>query len=501
MRPFRATFVVPAVLLIACGGSEPATGADASVDTGTQGDAASPDALLTADADAGAGDAYVDAGPLYPPALWSRASDHIGYSVLLGESPPTGLTLTCLQTTVFPRTWVGEGEVGLDLGKGPQASRTTFRFRMGKDGKECSPLTDPHVLRMDALGIGRRLLDVQDAPAGIVLSKADFPNLIQLLNDTNPTFLSAGCTTVARAHAFSTTLRTTIAFDSCPTTGGGVYSSFPPNGAGIQDPAAHKGYTSPTSTPAIAIDAIEPSLTNSDDLFMVGRLTGPTFDFEINDPQLGDVTGSGFFLHAAKRNAPTFDFDWAMVIGGIPQTMPGTIEEPGTGARVRDGVVTLSFEGTLTIGNKTLTAPSNAPATAVLIFKKVSNKYSLAAAFAFGKGPIAKGKFNRPRVLRLSSNTYILADTVWDTLDVNGTVLTAKQAADVALVTFDESGTVLATRMYGGPGDDESYELTSTPSLTSVFWTGHSMSSIDFGNGPLTTTASDGEGWAVELVP
>lgn len=491
------------VLALGCGSSEPATGGDASIDTGST-DGAPFDDSTSSDADAGASETSVDGGPLYPPALWSRGVDHVGYSVLMSESAPTGLSLACLPTSVRPRTWVGEGSPGLDLGKGAQSSRTFFRLRMGKDGKACDALSDLHVLRVDTIANGRRLLDVQDVDDGVVLSKADFLTVVDFWRDINPSgSLSAGCPGVMRVHAFTTSVRTVVAIDSCAAGNSKVYgsTSIPPHGAGIQDPTASKAYLSPTSSPAIAIDAIEPSLVVYDDLLVVGRLTGPTFDFEINDPNLGDVTGSGFFLHHVKRNTPTYNFDWAMVIGGTPLSMPGGVEEPGTGARVNNGVVTLSFEGTLTIGNKTLTAPSNAPATAVLIFKNLSNKYSLAAAFAFAKGPSAKGKANRPRVIRTAPNNYVLADTVWDTLDVNGTVLTAKQGADVALVTFDESGAVLSTRLYGGPGDDESYELTATANIASVFWTGHSTTSIDFGNGPLTTSAVDGEGWAVELIP
>ncbi|CAN5180846.1 hypothetical protein BH09MYX1_BH09MYX1_43570 [soil metagenome] len=244
----------------------------------------------------------------------------------------------------------------------------------------------------------------------------------------------------------------------------------------------------------MAVDEIRATFPQA--TVLVGRLGGPTFDFLTPNPPDGQVAGSGFFMVTVGESGDQFSTSSVRFFGGTPQEAVGTKDHAGAGARFENGIFTAVFEGTMTIEGKVLTSPSNAPAIAVAIFNYTNGAFALSSAFAFPKGAGSKGKLSRPRVVRVADK-YVLADTVWDSIDVGGTIVQAKQGADVALVGFDGTGKGLWSRVYGGAGDDESYELTNDQVF--LYWTGHSASSIDFGNGALKTSAVDGEAWATEI--
>ena len=84
---------------------------------------------------------------------------------------------------------------------------------------------------------------------------------------------------------------------------------------------------------------------------------------------------------------------------------------------------------------------------------------------------------------------------------VGGVKLQAQQGADVYVARFDATGKGLWGRVYGGAGDDEAFlVLNKSGTVDDVtVLSGHSMQSIDFGNGPLTTSAVEGEAWVTRL--
>lgn len=495
-----------ATLLLACGSEPtPATGPDGGADSSL------PDAIADAAPDIGAeGDSQpgTDAGFPYPPAIWSRALDHGGYSKLFGEAILNAIgstKLPCLTTGEGP-TWGGEAAVGFDIGTGARASAGIFRERLAKDGKPCGSLSEPEVLTIADHVPSTRLLDVNPIPLGVAFTRASNDQADAYLIRTGVVSggvqLSLKGTGVKpRAHfVYGQNVVAGVADSTTgPATTFGPMSAVPPGSMAFVEASGAKRALGGLP-PVIAVDVLSGGSGQGLPYYFVGRLAGPSFDFITPNPPDGQINGSGFFMASMTVDNGGFVLtDWVKLFGGVPQEAVGTTDHPGAGARYANGIFTAVFEGTMTIGGKTLTAPSNAPAIAVAFLTLGSSGPVATAAFAFPKGPASKGKLSRPRVVKLDADKYVLADTVWDTIDVGGTIVSAKNGADVSLVGFNGLGQVQWSRVYGGAGDDESYEIT-TPVLSNVIlWTGHSSASIDFGNGPLTTTAVDGEAWATRI--
>lgn len=470
---------------------------DASVlDSGEAGGDAS---VADADTDGGSGDSST---PPYPPAAFSTRLEHVGYSELYVRNAPA---IPC-----FSATWVGELAPGANLGTGPRTKTAAFGYRLdSKTGLPCGSAFNTDVLTITDLATTERVLDIA-APL------ADFRVAISGKDATwaANVFLggaignSNGVGGWAREHieeigpnkffvaTDSAKVNTLVNFGaSAGTVSPGTLSFVEQQSGWI------RSLPGPGAAPAVAIDKIV-SVSSSGDWIVVGRLAGPTFDFLAPNPPDGQAAGSGYFMAKFKDNGQLVT-QWVKVFGGAPQEAIGAVDRPGTGARASaetssEVIFTSVFEGTMSFEGTTLTAPSNAPAIAVAIYSDNSGALTFKNAFAFPKGPASKGKLSRPRVRRLAFDKYLLVDTVWDSIDVGGVKALAKQGADVAMVGFDGKGVGQWARVYGGPGDDESYEATVS-SGTAVFWTGHSASSIEFGNGPLTTTAVDGEAWATRI--
>lgn len=320
------------------------------------------------------------------------------------------------------------------------------------------------------------------------------------------------CPSGARIHAGRNQLTTGAAVNayyagdstvdnSACTFGVPASLSIPKGGFAFNSPTISRSFPSPDSSVSIAIDAVFDHLSAG--VFVVGRLAGPTFNFKkLSDPDAGVVTGSGFFMARFEKSA--LDVQSVTVFGGTPIEPVSLRDADHRHASISvdslsgPRVLVAPFENSIDFGTGPLSAPSNGHAIGLA---RLNSTFGVIGAVAFPKGPASKGKLSRPAVTRVSSSSsvFIIADTFWDTVDVGGIQLTAKQGADVFVAAYDfASGKGLWGRVYGGPGDDFVYSISGSGSGDFVL-AGHSETSIDLGNGPLVAPTSAGETWIARL--
>jgi len=253
-------------------------------------------------------------------------------------------------------------------------------------------------------------------------------------------------------------------------------------------------------TPTVAIDAV---LRVTDGItsfvYMAGRSNG-AFNFEGKN-----IAGPGLFL--VKYNLDTFVPEWAKLYGGTPlqDISAGVNDVVGVGARLswdaakKEVVLTLPFKGTVDLGTGPLNAPANSHAVAFARIDPTTG--SAKAAAAYGKGPLSDGKPTRARVV-LAAGHYVLVDTVWDTVTLGSTTVSATTpgVGDVYLATLDASGGLLQTKMVVAAGEDQANDAVGAGDGSGdVILSGHSASSIDLGTGPLSTNTIEGEVWIARL--
>ncbi len=468
------------MLLLGCGQSQDAT------DGGT--DAATPDASTTdggSDADGSTlTDGSVDSGPQYPPALWSLAVDHVSYADGVWAGDTIGVAF--------------EGATGMTLKKTTliQPSAVTAVF---DDGDAGVSVTSPYQFDKNVIEVG----PVQDGHGWqqATLTKQGTQNPMQIVDPTTSGFYPIFTDTVnpiPRVH--QDPVSQVMAFDGLPS---GTYSGLQPNGLLINKRGFGNRVFPGGSSNTIAIDAVRGDASSR---YCLGGRLGGSFDL---GSDAGAVTGNGFFV--ADFVPALTAIQWINVFGGTPLYAVGTAAPEGTGIRlgysVQDGSIlfTFPFTGTVDFGSgKTFTAPTGGQASALGM---INASGTVTFATAFNKGSGSSGKPTRPSAYVLRDNLdnpsgYRFFDTVWDTIDLAGTTVSAGAGADVVIADFDLSGKLTAYRVYGGPGDDEAYRIsTNAPMTNDYVILGHSTQSIDFGNGALTTSSAEGEVWLARVSP
>jgi outer membrane protein assembly factor BamB len=481
-----------AVLVLVLGdcGTTPSTG-DAAPDVVN--DLLVSDVIVPLDA-SDAGDATpVDAGFPYPPATWSMRYEHVGYGDIASSAQPL-----CL---------AAEGAIGADFGNGALASASAVGVALDADaGLAWSPKSTS-VLAFTGGSI------TGDMSYGSI-------NLDEELNLRTPTGLKS--VSVCGQNSFITTPTTyagpparyhhaTMPGDvraadglSTSSMNSPVYAGvagelvlFPGHllvGTGTGSSSNGADLSGDASTYPAAVD----SVGFASELVFAGRMSGP-FAFAFGATP---TPGTGYFVVAL--DATTVAVKWAKVIGGTPIQDTSLGQSAAEGASIRlfastsDLLFTVPFAGTLDLDGTMLTAPTGAQATAIFALNTTTG--SVVWSKMYAKGPASSGKPSRPSAITVSGGTYELFDTVWDTMAFGGTTITATSGADVVIADLDATGNLLSYRLYGGPGDDEAYRIRSAPGGGYTIL-GHSMQSIDFGNGPLTTAAAEGELWLARVAP
>ena len=472
-------------MVVACGQSQQTGdgGVDATVDQLTV-DAASDSALDAADG--GTSDTSLDAGPKYPPALWSVAIEHVSFADGAWSGDTVGVAF--------------QGSAGLKVAgttlSGPGAVTGVFHDGDASISPEAVWPYDKNVIEVSAVqdghGFQQATLTKQGSSSPMQLEDLNLsPGFYQIWSDNaNP---------VPRLH--QDTISQVMAFDGLPS---GSYTTLQPGGLLIVKRGfGTRTFPGATSTPTLAVDSVRGDTSSR--YCLGGRLSG-SFDL---GSDAGPVNGNGFFI--ADFVPALTALQWIKVFGGTPLYAVGSAAPEGTGIRlwynVEDGsvVFTFPFTGSVDFGNnQTFTAPSGGQATAMGV---IDASGAVTLVKVFGKGTGSAGKPSRPSAYPLWDSQdktigYRLFDTVWDTIDLGGTTATSTAGADVVIADFDSSGKLTSYRVYGGPGDDEAYRITSElPSLNDYVIIGHSMQSIDFGNGSLSTSAAEGEAWVARISP
>ena len=445
-----------------------------------------------------------DTGTGNPPATWSFKLEHVGYADMdpfVAAVPDAGQGV-CV---------AAEGAPGANVGTGPLTAAGTFvaAFSIGDAG----PLfgLPKSVSMYNGLRITGQLSRVTDTTATYLHEEV---NLI----GANYFESAAGCavllplpTQYGGAQRYHHTIDPvdvravdglTSGIGGAPVFKGmaGPLGTTPGHvalGSGGQGNGTATILAGDAGPYPLAIDAVASIPDNNPQLVFAGRMAGP-FAFDVNAPE---TPGTGYVVWSL--DATTLAVKWVRVLGGTPlqdvSLGPTTAEAtsfravPGPGT---DAAFTLPFEGTLNLGTKTLTAPAGAQATAVISFDGTG---AVNLAWMFPKGPASSGKLSRPSAVRMTVNSYVLLDTVWDTMQIGVTTVTATAGSDVVLAEFDASGNLTSYRLYGGPGDDEAYRVTGALVPNDYLILGHSTQSIDFGNGALTTSAVEGEIWVARV--
>jgi len=484
----------------ACGGDQTAVddgGVDAPTDTtsgdGNVVDAATQDAIADSPTDAAAD------GPSYPPAVWSLALSHATYADGDWAGAKVGLGVQGVVGMVFKNTSPAlsdDAGVSLVYDEGDAALIMSSIY------------TEATVVSVNDVD------DINKAGQQIALSAQPGTSETKLVvNDmtTSQPFISVWSdladNPIPRFH--QDPVSQVMAFDSVPS---GTFSyaaeSLAPGGLLIYNRAISGARLFPAgSSNGFAVDCVRGYAST---YYIMGRMDGPSFDFGADS---GATSGSGYFI---AQYVPTFTtVQWVRVFGGTPlfaasiggeapesASIRGAFDSPFTSGT--DLTFTVPFTGTIDFGNgKQFSAPQSGQATALAVIDATGN---VTFAKAFNKGPSSANKTSRPSAYRvLDSNLqpvgFRLFDTVWDTIDLGGTTVTATAGADVVIADFDLNGNLTSYRMYGGPGDDEAYRIFIEGSGGDYAILGHSMQTINFGNGALATTASEGEVWVARMSP
>jgi hypothetical protein len=274
--------------------------------------------------------------------------------------------------------------------------------------------------------------------------------------------------------------------------------NLPANGVGIQENYASNKFLGLPTTSPVAVDSIiapfgPPTLSNP--IFVAGRMDGPSFNFGG-----GVVNGSGFFL--AKYKGDLSALEWVKVFGGTPlfpaSMGPSTPKQIGPQMILAPGgnqiALVFPFKGSVDFGTGAMQA-GNSHGIALASFDATG---MLTGSRVLQKGPAASGKISTPSIEK--GTGYYLVDTVWDTVDLGGAMATAKQGADVYTAILGADFKPTTVRVYGGPGDDYGRFVTATTSMDYII-AGDSQQSIDFGLGPMMTTAQNGQAFLARLPP
>jgi hypothetical protein len=270
-------------------------------------------------------------------------------------------------------------------------------------------------------------------------------------------------------------------------------------------------YTSKTGTdPEVADKIFSPSeagawatpdamvMPSASEIYIAGRYKGP-FDFGG-----GAVSGAGHFL--ARYNADDLSLTWLKTFGGEVLVERGPSDGLATvGVRLlwEAGSLLLSvpYAGEINFGNRALPpAPSGAHAVGVARLEPATGAALMSASFP--KGPASAGKFSRPTVRYLGDQRFAIFDTVWDTVEIGGTVVRARQGADAYLATFDSTGRALRTRVFDGAGEERALWLGRASDNGDFYLLGHSSNAIDLGNGPLLISREkpeEGQVWIARV--
>lgn len=451
----------------------------------------------------------VDSAVPYLPSKWSQRFEHAKYAHifdgLLGSDYCVALVL--------------EGFPGVDFGLGPRPKSGIFGYLMGAEtGAVCGGV----------LNVGKTISVWEvDSPLIRDLNEKGPFGPFNVLGATNqvsqttnslenqlfPVGFPKSTPMDGRLHTWSfINNNEALAYDSALALGLKMELmpvGVPQGGLAMRglfttiNATPYRVWAGPATTPSIAIDilrALDPNGVDTSHYYVAGRLSGPSFDFKDGNV----VTGSGMFLAKVTMSLQpgTIVADWVTLFGGVPQEDPalGKGDHFGAGARfdAPSKVYVTTFEGTADFGTGPQTSPAGVPSVAVAVMDLTTGKAT--KTFVFPKGPASHGKISRPSVAKLKNGDFLLFDTLWDTVDVGGVKLQAQQGADVYVARFDATGKGLWGRVYGGPGDDEAYLVMDAWSVDDVpVLSGHSMQSIDFGNGPLTTSAVEGEAWVTRL--
>lgn len=276
--------------------------------------------------------------------------------------------------------------------------------------------------------------------------------------------------------------------------GSGGTIQIPANGIGIlENSNGIKFLQLPTTSP-VAIDSVTKG-GQPYPIFIAGRMDGPSFNFGA-----GAVNGSGFFL--ARYKGDLSALEWVKVFGGTPlfpaSMGPSTPRQIGPQLAPSVGVpgVTLvfPFKGSVDFG----AGPMAAGNTHAIALASFDMNGMLVNSRVFQKGAAAAGKVSTPSIAQGAS--YFFVDTVWDTVDVGGVTATAMQGADVYTATLGADFKPSTVRVYGGPGDDYG-RFAAQSSSTDFLVAGDSARSIDFGLGPMTTMASNGQAFLARVPP
>lgn len=225
-----------------------------------------------------------------------------------------------------------------------------------------------------------------------------------------------------------------------------------------------------------------------------GRIEQGTFDFDITKVGTFVATGPAVFVVDYTNINSVVSVKWLMSFPTttIPKISPGNQnDEPFYGSRLggysstpTSYMLTIPYLNTLDLGSAgKFTAPNASYATAVLVLDKATGQVAWAQSFA--KGPKSLGKVTRARLVDMQDGTFVYYDTVWDTIDLGGgNVATAGQGADVLIAALNSKGVLIKYWLWGGAGDDEFFDAGGGKGAAAVV--GHSTSTIDLGNGPLT---------------
>ena len=481
-------------VLLACGSDpvSPSPGGDAGVLDSSIDQLAPPPDGASLDAPP-----VPDSGAPYLPSKWSQRFEHAKYAHLfdggLGQLPCVAAIL--------------EGFPGIDFGQGPQAKAGICGYLMGVDtGTVCGGTVNNtlNIWQVDPPLI-RDLNEV--SPYGPFNVLGNISKSGQTTNSVENRLFPVG---VAHSVPFDGRLHAwafpnnneALAYDSAALATLKVEAmpdNVPPGGLAMRGLVGGttpvRVWPGPVTTPSIAVDILR--AVDATTYYVAGRLAGPSFDFKDGKT----VAGAGMFL--SKMTAGTIVATWVTLFGGVPQEDPslGAGDHFGAGARFDPGtkVYVTTFEGTSDFGTGPQTSPAGVPSVAVALMDLTTGKAT--KTFVFPKGPGSHGRISRPSVAMLKNGDFLLFDTLWDTVDVGGVKLQAQQGADVYVARFDATGKGLWGRVYGGAGDDEAFlVLNKSGTVDDVtVLSGHSMQSIDFGNGPLTTSAVEGEAWVTRL--
>ena len=100
------------------------------------------------------------------------------------------------------------------------------------------------------------------------------------------------------------------------------------------------------------------------------------------------------------------------------------------------------------------------------------------------------GEARAEKVAFDSQGNVLVVGTFTETIDVDGAVLTSAGSSDIFLVKLDVNGRRIWARQFGSEGEDRGRSL-AVDAHDNLFLTGFFSREVDFGAGPLTSTAEN----------